>query len=552
MPSSRSLLAQTEAITSYFKDVTASVGIDFVHVAAPSGEFHLPEIIGPGAALFDYDGDGDLDLYLIQAGGPVVSDTLRQTNQLYRNDLQDGAPRFVNVTKQAGVGDAGYGMGVATGDIDNDGDVDFYVTNFGANALYVNQGNGRFLETGAAAGVAHAGWGASAAFADYDGDGLLDLFVTHYVANPVTGNRSCKNPIDRADYCSPTVFTPTADTLYRNVDGKRFADVTVAAGLAEAKAAGLGVLAADFDGDERIDFFVANDQSANFLWRNEGDGVFRESGLVSGSAYNAHGMAEASMGVTASDFDGDGDVDLFMTHLKTQTNTLYTNDGRGGFTDSTDRARLGSASLVFTGFGARWFDADNDADLDLFVANGAVVTEPSRISASDFPYEQRNQLFILEAAGTYQEWRGASDDALAATSTSRGAAFGDLDNDGDIDIVVANANAAPQILVNAHDVSSDWFGLDVRLANGRTALGARVALLQKGRAPLWRRVARDGSYLSANDPRAHFGLGAGNDESLRVGVVWPDGQREQWADVRPGRYLRLMQGEGEPWDSDAS
>ncbi len=539
--------AQADRARSPFVDATKTSALIFSHDAAPGDDRYLPQIVGAGVALADFDGDGDLDVYFVQGGGSVVAGSDRTANQYLRNNLvENQALTFSNVTDQFGGADTHYGMGVATGDIDNDGDVDLYVTNVGRNTLYLNDGFGRLRDVTDGAGVGHDGWSAGASFADYDQDGLLDLFVTHYVGATWTENPTCKNALGEKDYCSPEVFDRTSDTLYRNLGNGQFEDVSERSGIAVAKAAGLGVVAADFDQDGWLDFFVANDQSANFLWRNTGDGRFEETGMLSGSAYNAHGMAEASMGVTAADFDGDGDEDLFMTHLGAQTNTLYVNDGQGGFSDGTDLARLGSASLVFTGFGARWFDVDNDTDLDLFVANGAISAQPERAGVSMFPYEQRNQLFLLESAGRYVEWRDTQGGALEHIAVSRGAAFGDLDNDGDTDVVVTNANGPAQLLLNNND-NEHWVGFSLRLPEGkRDAIGARIAVMRRNQNTLWRRVNTDGSYLSANDPRVLIGLGPGTG-SLAIGVVWPNGQRERWLDVAPGRYHTLVKGTGSSW-----
>lgn len=534
-----------------WQDVTLSSGVKFVHDTAASEQRYLPEIVGAGAALLDYDGDGDLDLYLVQGGTSLKEGDNLKPNRLYRNEfVPAGELSFTDVTQSAGVGDIGYGMGAAAADLDNDGDVDLLVTNFSRDTLYQNNGDGTFSDITVEAGLDDTMWSTSASFADIDSDGLLDLFVTHYALDAVANHRDCQNSLGEVDYCSPVSYAGTRDSYYRNAGGMRFRDVSVEAGIADSEGAGLGVVAADFDGDGRLDFFVANDQTANFLWRNRGDGTFEETGLLSGSAYNGHGMAEASMGISAQDYDADGDIDLFVTHLNAQTNTLYRNDGRGGFDDATDQAKLGSSSMAFTGFGVRWFDLENDADLDLFIANGAVMTEVSRAQSSDFPYEQPNQLYVQDSPGVY---RLASDDQagpINAVATSRGAAFGDLDNDGDIDIVVTNTNAAPQILINAQQTAHHWMGLSLRAPHlKRYALGARVAVLNDGRPVQWRRVARDGSYLSSNDPRVLMGLGA-QGSPLSLGVVWPDGSRERFDSLSTDVYHTINMGEGRPWATE--
>ena len=532
---------------SLFVDVASDAGLGFSHHAGIRGEYLLPEIVGPGVAFLDYDDDGDLDVYAVQGGDLRGQRSDDLANRLFRNELSEsGHLRFVDVTHSAGVGDVGYGMGIATGDYDNDGDSDFYLTNFASNVLYRNDGNGRFTDVTDAAGVDDPRWSTSATFVDVDGDGWLDLFVTNYVADSVSANRACETPAGLLDYCSPTVYPATSDSLFRNLGDGRFEDVSVASGVASAKGAGLGVVATDLDGDGRTDLYVANDQSANFLWINQGDGSMREAGLTSGSAYNGHGLAEASMGVTAGDYDRDGDDDLFMTHMNNQTNTLYSNAGDGSFVDVTDQVGLGAASKIFTGFGARWFDFDNDGWLDLFIANGAVLMEPSRAPASDFPYEQRNQLFRNGGGDRFVEIRDAS---LESLNVSRGAAFGDVDNDGDVDVLVANANGPLELLINQHDGREDWLGLV--MGPDARAQGARVLIQRTGVAAPWRHIRTDGSYLAANDHRIHVGLGGGS-EAVDVGVVWPDGTRERWRNVSRGAYLKLEQGSGEGWSEAAA
>jgi hypothetical protein len=387
-----------------FVDRAAETGLVFHHVSGAAGAYHLPEITGAGAALLDYDGDGDLDAYLLQ-GGRLIPNSDPQSdrvpppdlpagNRLFRNELiPGGALRFTDVTESAGVGHEGYAMGVAAGDYDNDGDVDLYITNVGADVLYRNEGNGRFADVTAEAGLGDPRWTTSAAFLDYDGDGLLDLYVAAYVTFEPRRTKVCTDPSNRTDYCAPGRYEPLTDRLYRNDGRGGFADMTEAAGIAAKAGPGLGVLGADFDGDGRLEIFVANDQQANFLWRQDADGRFVDEGLMSGVAYNAEGAAEASMGITAGDFDGDGDDDLFMTHLVTETNTLYVNDGGGRFTDATSRSNLGAPSLRYTGFGAGWLDADADGDLDLFVANGAVAIIDALATDSPYPYAEPDQLF---------------------------------------------------------------------------------------------------------------------------------------------------------------
>jgi hypothetical protein len=545
-----------------FEEVAAATGLVFTHFNGAGGAYYQPEVFGPGVAVFDYDNDGDLDVYLPQAAmlDPDLTPAAAlfplpagqpPGDRLFRNELiPDGTLRFSDVTAAAGLGHTGYTQGVTAGDFDNDGYPDLYVTAFGSNVLYHNAGDGSFTDVTALAGVDDPRWSTSSAFLDYDRDGDLDLFVVNYVRFTVAGNKQCAGADGKPDYCGPQSYEKVRDRLFRNDGEGRFTDVSDAAGLGAAFGPGLGVTCADFNGDGWLDIYVANDGDDNQLWINRHDGTFGNTALMAGVAINAYGKPEASMGVTAGDFDADGDEDLFMTHLDRETNTLYVNDGSGNFHDATDAHRLGRISLPYTGFGSEWFDYDNDGDLDLFIANGAVRIEES-LRGEPFPYRERNQLIRNDGAGGFTDVTEQAGPALALVEVSRGAAFGDLDNDGDVDIVVANNNGPTRLLRNTQAPAGHW--LTVTLAgtrSNRAGLGARVAVLRKGRPPLWRRAHTDGSYLSANDPRVHFGLGT--DGAVQaVGVVWPDGSRERWGDIQSDSFITLQQGSGAAWDGQS-
>jgi hypothetical protein len=544
-----------------FREVAVKTGLIFRHSNGASGAWFQPEVFGPGVALLDYDNDGDLDIYLLQ-GSLLDPDKSADAalfpppadhwpgDRLFRNELdRDGQPGFTDVTAQANLGHTGYGQGAATGDFDNDGDVDLYVTNYGPNVLYRNNGDGSFTDVTRQAGVDDARWSTSAAFTDYDLDGDLDLFVANYVQFSVTGNKRCAGSDGQADYCGPEAYAAVPDRLFRNEGNGTFSDVSTAAGLGVAFGPGLGVTCADFDGDGRQDIYVANDGAENQLWMNRGGGRFEDTALMSGTAINAYGKAEASMGVTAGDFDNDGDEDLFMTHLDRETNTLYLNDGSANFLDATDRYRLGRVSLPYTGFGSEWFDYDNDGDLDLFVANGAVRIEEDQ-RGDPFPYKEKNHLIRNDGADGFTDISSAAGPALALREVSRGAAFGDIDNDGDIDIVVANNNGPVRLLRNESAGTNHWLAIQLQGTRAnRDGLGARVAVLRQGRAPLWRRVHTDGSYLGANDPRVHFGLGS-DTEVEGVVVAWPGGTSEVWRDLEVDTLQVLREDSGEPWQAD--
>lgn len=540
-----------------FREAAEEVGLIFRHFTGATGEFYLPEIMGAGVALFDYDGDGDLDIYLVQGapfdpGKGVAGARLPppspdpSPNRLFKSLLvESGELRFVDVTDEAGVGHEGYGMGVAVGDYNNNGYPDLYVTNFGSNVLYRNNGDGTFTDVTREAGVDDPRWSASAAFVDFDRDGHLDLFVTNYLDFTLAGNRRCMAPTGETDYCTPAAYRGVPDRLFRN-DGKgRFSDVTQSSGIGSAYGPGLGVVCADFDGDGWIDMYVANDGTANLLWMNRGNGTFEEMGLLAGVAYNADGLPEAGMGVTAADFDNDGDEDILVTNLTREGSTVYLNDGRGFFRDVTREVGLLDPSFLLTGFGVHWFDFDNDGWLDLYAVNGAVTLIPA-LRGDPYPFHQLNQLFRnLGERGRFQEVSGLAGRALALSEVSRGAAFGDIDNDGDIDVVVSNNNGPVRLLLNQAGPEGHW--LLVRLQgteDNRDGLGARLVLTREGEKPLWRRAHTDGSYLSASDPRVHFGLGT-NPDIESVEVHWPKGGKEVWRNLQANTLVTLEQGQGE-------
>ena len=541
-----------------FLESAQQVGLNFTHFIGATGEFFLPENMGSGVALIDYDNDGDLDVYFLQGAlldpQKQLADSRFPTpeapprNRLFRNQLTEkGTLTYTDVTQTAGVGDTGYGMGAAVGDYDNDGDLDLYVTNFGANVLYRNNGDGTFATAKGAAGANDSRWSTSASFFDYDRDGDLDLFVTNYVDFTVKGNRPCASPVGERDYCAPSVYQPLPDRLFRNQGDGSFSDVSLQAGIGAAFGRGLGASCTDFDGDGWIDIYVANDGSANQLWLNQGNGTFEDVALLAGAAYNGEGAAEAGMGVATGDCDNDGDEDIFVTHLNHESHTLYRNEGRFDFRDVTIQSGLG-AIRNYTGFGTEWFDYDNDGWLDLFVANGAVYLIPSQ-RHEPYPYHEVNQLFHNRADGRFEDATRQAGQALGLSEVSRGAAFGDIDNDGDVDIVVANNNGSARLLLN-QSFGHHWLlvGLEGVQSN-RHGIGARVGLFRQGRKPLWRRVHSDGSYLSAGDLRVHFGLGPRSDQKSIV-VQWPGGRIERWSELEADRILTLREGSGDPWSGN--
>ena len=533
-----------------FVESAAATGLVFTHVNGATGKYYLPEMMGAGVALFDFDNDGDLDVFLVQSGAIDAGGSAPAACRLFRNDLTvspDGTRtlRFTDVTKQAGISVRGYGMGAAVGDYDNDGYLDLFVTAFGATTLLHNNGDGTFTDVTRQAGVGDTLWSTSAAFFDYDRDGYLDLFVARYVDFTPGANRQCSDPVGARDYCSPRAYRPVPDRLFRNDGRGHFVDVTERAGITRADGAGLGVVSGDYNGDGWLDLYVSNDGGANQLWINRRDGTFVDEGLISGSALSAAGNPEGSMGIASGDFDLDGDEDLFVTNIVGETSVLYVNDGRGNFEDARARSGLARFTAAFTGFGTDWIDYDNDGWPDLFAANGAVnIVEAQRGQPS--PYRMRNQLFHNLAGRQFEETSAAAGPAFARAETGRGAAFGDIDNDGDVDIVVTNNNGPARLLLNQAAARSHWLQirLDQRPGN-RFAIGAWVGVERTGRPTLWRRVRTDGSYLSASDVRVHVGLGS----SAAVGAVvvqWPDGQRERWTGLTGDRLVTLRRGTGRP------
>jgi hypothetical protein len=554
-PETEAALDQTRVT---FEDATEEAGLDFTHVNGMSGEMYFNEMVGAGVALFDYDNDGDLDLYLVQ--GHILGPDVEQgdasfepglqgplRDRLYRNDTETaprGSMQLTDVTETSGIDARGYGMGVAAGDYDNDGWVDLYVLNYGPNQLWRNNGDGTFTDVTARAGADDARWSVSGSFLDYDRDGWLDLYIGNYVNYSVANNVECFNNI--RTYCGPDGFVPVPDRLFRNRGDGTFEDTTAASQIGREYGPALGVSTADLDGNGWIDIYVANDLSENRSWMNQGDGTFVNTAQFNGSAYNDVGDAEASMGVDAGDFDGDGDDDLFVSHLITQTNTLYVNDGNGLFEDRSTRTGLGPPSLAFTGFGTAWFDYDNDGWLDIFVANGAVDLIPRLVQAGDpYPLHQTNQLFRNLGGGRFTEVSSSSGPVFELSEVSRGSAFGDIDNDGDVDIVLTNNNGPARLLLNAVGNQQHWVGLRlVDPATNRDMLGTRVAVIPVGGTPSWRRVRSDGSYASANDPRVLFGLGT-NSEIEGVQAIWPDGTLETWTSVQTDQWVTLSRGTGQ-------
>ncbi len=534
------LPAPTAAAASItFVEVAEVSGIDFVHQNGETGQLYFPETMHGGAAFVDVDNDGYLDVYLVQGGPLPVDPGSIARNRLYRNR---GADSFEDITELSGTGDTGYGTGIAVADYDRDGWHDLYVTNLGTNRLFRNLGldeNGdvSFVETSEKAGVGGSEYSTSAAFFDYDADGDLDLWVCNYVDWTAASDPPCIEANGIEGYCSPLQFAPVADRLYRNEGRDRdgntvFTDVSTAAGLTAQPATGLGLAIADFDGDGRLDVYVANDQMPNQLWIYQGDGRFENEALLRGCALNESGRVEAGMGTATADVDGDGDWDLFVVHLSGETNTFYRNEG-SYFRDATDELRLGLVSLPFTGFGTAILDFDNDGIDDIFIANGKVNAGESL----ELDFREPNQLLQGNADGTFNDI--SSQCGLGRAEVSRAAAFGDYDNDGDIDILIANNGGRARLLRNELDSRHHWLTIAVNGAPeyDRDVIGTKVVLTTGGISRTFQ-VQPAFSYTASNDPRIHVGLGSAASVA-EINILFPDGTSQHMTDVASNQILHV-------------
>lgn len=524
----------------WLRDEARERGLVFEWRSGHAEKHYFPEIMGGGAALFDLEPDGDLDAYLVQAGSIVAPPAQRPGNQLFENR---GAGRFTDVSAGSGAEDHGYGMGVAAGDVDDDGRTDLYVTNVGPNVLLVNQGEHTFADRTEAAGVGDPSWSTSAAFVDHDRDGDLDLYVANYISWSVDSERVCYTQPHPEDYCSPNSYgAPAPDTFYRNEGGGKFTDVSLASGLRAAVGNGLGVVCADFDGDGWTDIFVANDGMLNLLWRNRRDGSFEEAGVSAGVAVDQDGRKKAGMGAHAADVDQDGDEDLLVVNLTGESDSFYRNDG-AHFSDRTPLVGLAGPTRAFTRFGVGFADLDQDGWLDLFEATGRVTRRPENSSAR--PFDESDLLFRGTGAGKFEEVlpRGGTREPLLATG--RAAAFGDVDEDGALDILVVNRDAPANLLMNRVPARGAWIAFHVRETSGRDALGAILRAELDGRA-LRRTVRSAYGYCTANDARVHLGLGAAASVPGPVTITWADGSEERFAGpFAAGAVHALRRGAGE-------
>ena len=529
----------------YFEDVAEAAGLDFVHVNAGSTRKYLPEIMGSGGSVLDFDGDGWMDIYLVQSGrlpGSEV-DVDEVGNRLFRN-LGNGG--FEDVTATAGVGDTRYGLGSVAADFDNDGDPDIYVVNYGRDVLYRNNGDGTFDDVTVDAGIAGEVWGSSAAAFDANADGNLDLYVVNYLEFSVADHVDCGTPSEGIySYCHPDVYPMEEDVFYLGDGQGGFEDATRDAGLFDetGHGKGLGVVVADYDRDGDPDIYVANDSTPNYLYKNRGDGTFEEVGLFTGTSHNDDGMTEAGMGVDAGDVNRDGFQDIIVTNLTAETNALYLG-GDEFFDYGTRAAGLYEGSLMPVGFGVDLLDIDNDTDLDMFVTNGHVI-DNIELTDDSQSFKQPSQLFLNDGSGRFELVSAELSGDIAIPGVGRGTLTVDYDNDGDLDVVVTRNNEPVNLYENIWPDRGNWVGLEL-LADGRNrgAIGAKVTVELDGRAMV-EEMKAGSSYQTSSDPRLHFGLGSATNAG-RITVDWPNGDRTIYEDVTGGRYYRLQQGVSDP------
>ena len=529
-----------------FEEVPSqSSGIRWVHENAMSPQRHLPETVGPGCAFFDYDNDGWMDLYLVNSGiSDFYTPAAPLRNALYRND---GDGTFTDVTDAAGVAGGRFGMGVAVADYDGDGWQDLYVTNYGPNYLYRNNGDGSFSEVAKDARVLASRWSTSGVWFDYNGDGRLDLFVCSFVRYDESLSKLCFDHLrKRTYYCLPTLFDHTSSHLFRNDDNGRFTDVSRESGIAGHPGKAFGVVATDVNDDGHLDLFVANDTVADFLFVNQGDGTFREMGLWAGVAFDDGGKPRSGMGVDATDYDGDGRQDLFVSNIDHEVFSLYRNQGDLTFTD--EAADVGKLTWLLSGWGLRFFDADNDGDDDLFLANG----HPDDMVEKFRPgLGYREPLLYFEnVAGHYRDRSSQSGAVFSREFSARGLATGDLDNDGDLDLIITDNGGPPVLLLNQGGNRNGWVGLNLAPRSGHTAVGA-VITWSAGGVERRRLKRAGGSYLSTSDPREILGLGSSGALDW-VEIQWPSGVKTRLTGLQPNQYHKITESPGggtflSPW-----
>ena len=519
-----------------FTDVTEAAGLQFRHVDGRSGQRYFLETVGSGTAFFDYDADGFMDIYFVNGTDlPGFNSSVPPTNRLYRNN-GDGA--FTDVTAQAAVGDTGYGAGCAVADYDNDGDLDLYVTNFGKNVLYRNNGDSTFTDVTDYAGVGDNRWSLGCAFADYDNDGSVDLYVTNYIDFHFETHTNCTRK-GVATYCPPESFKGTPDTLYRNNGDGTFTDVTTIAGVYNEHGKGMGVVFGDYDNDGDADCYIGNDAGENFLYQNSGDGTFTNVGWMAGVEADENGNVQGTMGVDFGDYDNDGLLDLIAINYQQQPNALYRNDNGNFFTDVSFVAGMAD-SLPYVGWGVDFFDVDNDGDKDLLIANGHLQDTVEKYDDTT-TYPQRNHLLINNGHGHFADESVNAGGGLQSLKVSRGIATADYDNDGDLDVLICNANDTPQLLRNDGRNQGNWILIrTIGTRSNRAGIGTRIEI-HTGDLTQIDEVRGGSSYLSQNDLRLHFGIGAYK-RIDRIEARWSSGILDIIRDIAPNQMITIVEG----------
>jgi enediyne biosynthesis protein E4 len=513
--------------------------ITWVHNNAQSVDRQLPETVGAGCAFLDYDNDGWMDVYFVNSGSAdFFTPTTPLKNALYRNN---GDGTFTDVTDKAGVAGGKFGMGVAAADFDADGFVDLYVTNYGPNILYRNNGNGTFTDVTAKAGVAASGWSTCATWFDFDNDGKLDLFVSGFVFYDKSQNPLCTDAtLQRRYYCVPRLFKPTPSRLFRNTGNGTFQDVSVESGIAAHPGKSFGVVATDVNNDGLMDLFVANDTMPNFLFVNKGKGKFEEIGLAAGVAYGESGRPRSGMGVDAADYDGDGWQDLFVANIDHEFFSLYHNDKDLVFTDQP--GEIAPSTHLLSGWGLKFFDYDNDGDPDLFLVNG----HPDDMIESRIPrVKHKEPLLLFENTGrNFKDVSVTSGAVFGKLFSGRGMAVGDFDNDGDADVLASNNGEPPLLLRNQGGNKNNWVGLNLVATKSNSAAVGAIITWQVGSVKRTRLRTGGGSYLSSHDPREILGVGAAT-KIDSIEIRWPSGATDRLTKVPLNKYIKVVEGAGQ-------
>lgn len=531
------LYPSLQAHADGFTDITDQTGITFQHVDGSAGNYWIVESVASGMGVFDYDNDGDLDIYFLNGAAlPGTTYDAPPTNHLYRND---GNMKFTDVTAESGTGDTGFGLGCAMADVNNDGFVDIYIANMNDDVLYRNNGDGTFSDATKQVGLGNPKLGGGVSFGDYNQDGWLDIFVANYVTCPFDFTKTCSQNGHRL-YCDPAKtneYEPQASVLYFNNGDGTFRDVSNESGIGAIKGRGMGVVSTDFDNDGDLDIYVANDVMENFLFINNGDGTFTESALFAGVAFDTHGREQGSMGTDFGDYDHDGLFDLFISNFQNQYNTLYRNEGGGVFKDVAIASGVSTGNMPVVSWACFFLDYDNDSFQDIFVGNGHLQDNIERVDPGT-TYYQQNLMYRNQQDGKFMDVSQRLGFDKHVYTSVRGGAYGDLDNDGDMDIVLSNWRNKPSILRNDVPSNHHWINIALQDQNGITnGIGARVSVTS-GDVTQMNEVHAGGSYQSQYDTRLHFGLGTVNTVD-KISVRWQDGYMDEYENVKADQFIRI-------------